>query len=182
MNLPVDKGSPQRNHLNAGAPKRSIANSAAGAWRQSKARYGIVRGLSDANFRKMRFQPRVFPLHPKLFEIEGQTKEEQLCADIGLASCEKTPEGKVCFEQSEGSLDLNGTAHPQGNPARRTDVALSRGALFPECAVPFDFLGLFSVFRSAAEAALWTILAAFASVPCHVHGLTRYIFGLFSPA
>ncbi len=120
----------------------------------------------------MRFQPHVFPIHPELFKIESQTKEEQLRADIGLASCEKTPEGKVCFEQGESTFDLNGTAHAQGNPARRADVALSHGALFPECAVPFDFFGLIGVFRSAAEASLGTILAAFASVPCRGHRLT----------
>ena len=29
----------------------------------------------------------------------------RLCVDIGLASCEKTAEGKVCFEQRRCALD-----------------------------------------------------------------------------
>ncbi len=63
----------------------------------------------------MCFQPRIFPLHPELFEIEGQTKEKHLRADIGLASGEKTSESKVCFEQGEVPFDLNGSEHAQGN-------------------------------------------------------------------
>jgi len=59
----------------------------------------------------MRFQTRVFPLHPELFEMKGQTMEEQIRADIGFAPCEKTPEGKVCLEQGESAFDLNGSAH-----------------------------------------------------------------------
>ena len=115
----------------------------------------------------------MFPLHPELFEIESQTKEEHLRSHIGLAAREEPSEGKVGFEQGESAPDLNGTAHTQRNPARGADVVLRLGALFPERTVPLDFFGCICVFCSAAEAALRAMMAAFASVPCRGHGLAR---------
>ena len=130
----------------------------------------------------MRFQPHVFLLHPELFEIESQAKEKHLRADIGLSAGEKTPEGKVGFEQGESPLNLNRTAHAQSNPARCADVALSSGAFFPERTVPLDFFGRIGVLRSAAEAAPRTVMATFTPVPCRGHRLPQCHFGLFSPA
>ena len=62
-------------------------------------------------------QSAVFPLHPVLFQVEGNSKKEQFCADVCPASREESPESEIIFQQGKSALRLNGAAQAQSRPA-----------------------------------------------------------------
>ena len=82
--------------------------------------------LCAAELGKVRLQPPVFPLHPQLFQVKRQRKEKQLNAHVRLASSQESAETKVRFQQSKGTLYLDGTAQAQIDAALRGNV-LPRG-------------------------------------------------------
>ena len=61
----------------------------------------------------MSFEPIVLQLDPVLFQVKGQTEQEQLQSDIGFAPHEKASELAVAFEYAKGALYLDGAIHPQ---------------------------------------------------------------------
>ena len=69
-----------------------------------------LKGLSCHFFRTTGFEPSIFPLHPELFKIKGESEEKKLNADILSATSQKAAEGKVVFEQAKSALHLNGAA------------------------------------------------------------------------
>ena len=71
-------------------------------------------------------QSAVFPLHPVLFQVEGNSKKEQFCADVCPASREESPESEIIFQQGKSALRLNGAADRY--PSRRSCAARSSHA------------------------------------------------------
>ena len=47
---------------------------------------------------QMRLRSAVFLLHPPLFQVESQSKEEKLCPYIGFSRRQKPAESKICLE------------------------------------------------------------------------------------
>ena len=74
----------------------------------------------------------MFPLHPQLFQVKCHGQQEQLGADIGLASGEKAAETKVIFQQGKSPLHLNGPAQAQVDATLRGEALGGFRPFLPE--------------------------------------------------
>ena len=137
--------------------------------------------LCDPNFRKMRFQTTVFPLHPELFQVKCHCEEEKFCSDIFLPPGEETTKSKVCLEQSKSTLHLNRAAHTQIDPAIRGDIILRLSTLFPEGLFQNYLFRLIRIFCLAAGAASGTVLTILAAVMSSSDKVPILPFCIFSP-
>ena len=61
----------------------------------------------------MSFEPIVLQLAPVLFQVKGQTEQEQLQRDIGFAPHQEALKLAVTFEYAKGALYLDGAIYSQ---------------------------------------------------------------------
>ena len=120
--------------------------------------------LSSPNFRKMGFQPSVFPFHPQLFEIECQGQKEHFCSHICLSLGQETAESKVIFEQRKCPLHLNGAAHTQICSSFGRNICLRFSSLFPKGLFQGDFLWLICILCLTAGTAFGTVFAVLTAI------------------
>ena len=107
----------------------------------------------------------MFPLHPQLFQVKCHGQQEQLGADIGLASGEKAAETKVIFQQGKSPLHLNGPAQAQVDATLRGEALGGFRPFLPESLLEAQLLGLIGVLGPTALAAAGTASAVLTPVP-----------------
>ena len=126
-------------------------------------------------------QSAVFPLHPVLFQVEGNSKKEQFCADVCPASREESPESEIIFQQGKSALRLNGAAQPKMYPPWCGNIFSCRSSLFPEGLFQCDLFGLSWILGSAALGTARAAIAVFAAIPRSGNQLSVLNFGTLPP-
>ena len=119
-------------------------------------------------------QSAVFPLHPVLFQVEGNSKKEQFCADVCPASREESPESEIIFQQGKSALRLNGAAQAQIDTPLGGHAPLGPRTLLPEGFLQAKLFRLFRIFGAAALASAGTAGAAFTPIPSGGHKLSVF--------
>ena len=144
-----------------------------------KSRYSVGEQLSRHFFRNTGLQPAVFPFHPELFHIKGDSQKEKLCADIRSASRQKPAESKVGFEQSEGAFCLDRAAQTQMDASGGGNIFLRLGSLLPKGFLQKQLLGFSSILSPAALVAAGTAGTILTAVPGRGDELAVFHLGTF---
>ena len=76
-------------------------------YRSRQRKYSVISELRCIQSGKMGLQPTIFLLHPILFQVKSQPKEEQLYSNICFPTGQEPAEAEVCLQEPKCTLHLN---------------------------------------------------------------------------
>lgn len=94
----------------------------------------------------MGFQSVVLQLDPVLFQVKGQTEQEQFQRDIGFSPHEEALKLAVAFEYAKGALHLDRAIYSEKSSSFRDEILVSLLSALCKLLADFNFFAEVQIF------------------------------------